>query len=162
MLKYIKGDLFEHIEKTGKAKNKYILHCCNNIGKWGAGFTKSLSKFSKEPEERYREFCAKYVAWPDSKKFLLGKINVVPINETITVINAIAQNGVRGPGNKFPIRYVALVDAMKAAKSIVKSDFEFHCPKFGSDLAGGDWDFIENLIKEIWTPHVNNVYIYTI
>jgi hypothetical protein len=162
MLKYIEGDIFKLIEKTGKSKNKYILHCCNNVNKWGAGFTKALSKFNKGPEESFREFSSKYVTWPDSKKFLLGKINVVPINDTITVINAIAQNGVKTPGNKFPIRYVALIDAMKAAKAIVKPDFEFHCPKFGAGLAGGDWDFIESLIKEIWIPHVNNIYIYTI
>ncbi len=162
MLRYIKGDLFKNIEKTGKSDNKYIFHVSNNIGKWGAGFTSSLSKFNREPEIRYREFCSKYATWPDSKKFLLGKINVVPLSENLTVINAIAQNGVRTPTNKIPIRYTALVDAMRAARSIVKTDHEFHCPKFGSDLAGGDWDFIESLIKEIWLTNINNVYIYTI
>jgi hypothetical protein len=161
MLKYVDGDLFKLIGKTGKAKNKYILHICNNINKWGAGFTKNLTKFNKEPEERYREFCSKFSAWPDSKKFLLGKIVVVPIDENLTVINAIAQNGVKSPSNKTPIKYTALVDAMRAAKTILKPDFELHCPKFGSGLAGGDWEFIEYLIKEIWQPHINNVYIYS-
>lgn len=163
MLKYINGDLFKNIEKNGKAKNKYVFHVANNIGKWGAGFTNALSKFDKRPEEKYREFCTKYEAWPDSRKFLLGRICVVPLNEGLTVINAIAQNGVRTPANKTPIKYTALVDTMRAAKAIVnKDDFEFHCPKFGSDLAGGDWDFIEMLIKEVWTTHINNVYIYKI
>lgn len=162
MLKYIEGDLFSNIEKTGKSKNKYIFHCLNNVGKWGGDFTKPLSKFDKRPEEKYREFCAKYETWPDSRKFLLGKINVVPINDNLTVINAIAQNGVRSPANKIPVKYTALVDTMRAARAIADKDFEFHCPKFGSDLAGGDWDFIEILIKEVWTTHINNVYIYSI
>ncbi|CAK0760527.1 putative Macro domain-containing protein [Azospirillaceae bacterium] len=161
MLKYIKGDLFKNIDKNGKSKNKYIFHVCNNIGKWGAGFTKDLTKFSKEPEERYREFYNKFSTWPDSRKFLLGKINVVPLSEELIIINAIAQNGVRTPANKIPIKYTALVDTMRAAKAIAKPDSEFHCPKFGSDLAGGDWDFIETLIKETWCTHVNNVYIYS-
>ncbi len=162
MLKYIKGDLFSNIEKTGKSKNKYIFHACNNVGKWGGDFAKSLSKFDKRPEEKYREFCSIYETWPDSRKFLLGKINVTPLNDNLIIINAIAQNGVRSPANKIPVKYTALVDAMRAARAIADKDFEFHCPKFGSDQAGGDWDFIEILIKEVWTTHINNVYIYSI
>jgi hypothetical protein len=36
--------------------------------------------------------------------------------------------------------------------------YEIHAPKFGSGLAGGNWNFIENLIEDIWIDIP--VYIY--
>jgi hypothetical protein len=37
---------------------------------------------------------------------------------------------------------------------------EIHCPKFGSGLAGGNWDFISNLIEDIWSKYHVTVYNY--
>jgi hypothetical protein len=38
------------------------------------------------------------------------------------------------------------------------SSVEIHAPKFGSGLAGGNWNFISDLIEDIWSKHT--VYIY--
>ena len=34
---------------------KLIIHCCNDIGAWGAGFVVALSKRWEGPEKCYRE-----------------------------------------------------------------------------------------------------------
>ena len=36
----------------------------------------------------------------------------------------------------------------------------FHCCKFGSDLAGGKWELIEELIKETWVDRGFDVVVY--
>jgi hypothetical protein len=36
---------------------------------------------------------------------------------------------------------------------------EIHSPKFGSGLAGGNWNFIEELIKDIW--YDCEVFVYS-
>jgi hypothetical protein len=35
---------------------------------------------------------------------------------------------------------------------------QIHAPKFGSGLAGGNWAFIQELIKDIWNNY--SVFIY--
>jgi hypothetical protein len=37
-------------------------------------------------------------------------------------------------------------------------NIEIHAPKFGSGLAGGNWNFISDLIEDIWGKY--NVFIY--
>jgi hypothetical protein len=45
---------------------------------------------------------------------------------------------------------------MMSVASYIKNNFDkentvqIHAPKFGSGLAGGNWNFIEELIKDIW------------
>ena len=35
---------------------------------------------------------------------------------------------------------------------------EIHCPKFGSGLAGGNWEFIKDLIEDIWGRYFVTIY----
>jgi hypothetical protein len=125
---------------------KFIIHCCNDIGAWGAGFVLALSKRWSKPEEYYRAL----------RHYHLGATQNVQVEDDIYVINMIGQHGV-GPdsdGNP-PVRYVALMQCLEQ----VNQDAEHvgasvHCPKFGSDLAGGDWNVIETILKEIMTVPV--------
>jgi len=101
--------------------------------------------------------------------FELGKVQVIETvaskKAPIFVANMIAQNGVRGPENPKPIKYEALVNCMQAVaersvhRSLQHYPVEIHAPKFGSDLAGGNWSFIEELIEEIWKDF-SSVTIY--
>ena len=97
-----------------------ICHICNDIGKWGAGFTGAISKKWKEPEKRYRQWFAR-----KDNTFELGMIQYVLVDENMNyyssnrkwIINMVAQHKIfkdefGGP----PIRYDAL-----------KQCFENHC-----------------------------------
>ena len=38
-------------------------------------------------------------------------------------------------------------------------NIEIHCPKFGSGLAGGNWNFISDLIDDVWGRYNVTVHI---
>jgi O-acetyl-ADP-ribose deacetylase (regulator of RNase III) len=119
---------------------KFIIHVCNDEGRWGSGFVVALSKRWTEPEKNYRAA----TAWR------LGDVQFVKVTDSITVVNMIAQEGIREDllGNP-PIRYEALRSCLQkvaGAASLCKATV--HGPHFGAGLAGGKWEVIEQIIKD--------------
>lgn len=125
---------------------KIIIHCCNDVGAWGAGFVLALSNKWSAPEEHYRA----------KTHHILGEVDLIQVEEDLYVGNMIGQHGVgRDEFGNPPVRYVALMTALKQVNDIaVAIGATVHCPKFGSDLAGGDWNLIEALLKEIMSVPV--------
>lgn len=145
-INYITGDATQP-QENGK---KVIAHVCNDIGKWGAGFVIALSKKWKEPETRYRSTPV------DSLK--LGLVQFIRVQEEIIVANMVAQHGVRSNDNKQPLKYDALMIALKEVNDFCeKEECTLHMPKIGAGLAGGDWSIIKDIIEDnVQVP----VYIY--
>jgi hypothetical protein len=82
---------------------KIIVHVCNDIGAWGAGFVLALTNKWSEPERMYRN-------WSFSDKgYHLGAIQYVSVESDIIVCNLIGQHGIGNDrkGNP-PIRYGAI------------------------------------------------------
>jgi O-acetyl-ADP-ribose deacetylase (regulator of RNase III) len=144
-IKYIKGDATYPV---GDGK-KIICHICNNKGAWGAGFVLALSKRWKEPEEFYREII----------EYKLGNVQIVPVEDDILVANMIAQHNVYPDANGFPpIRYGAVRVALTAVNDLAKTiNATLHMPRIGAGLAGGRWEDIEQIIKEVVSV---DVYVY--
>jgi len=140
MIKYVVGDA---TNPQGEGE-KYIIHVSNDIGGWGRGFVLALSKKWKEPEKIYRE----------QKEYVLGKIQMIRVEPDICVINMIAQHDVKptkGADNLIipPIRYDALLACLRTINKIaITTGATIHAPRFGSGLAGGNWDTIEKIINE--------------
>jgi O-acetyl-ADP-ribose deacetylase (regulator of RNase III) len=146
-IKYVNGDATAPLGLG----EKFVVHCCNDIGGWGAGFVLAISKKWKAPEHMYR-------AWYETKicngqPFALGSFQIVAVDkeQKIAVVNLIGQEGI-GFKNGPPIRYEAIRQGCSGlVDAIVKSKFpnpSIHCPRFGAGLAGGDWNKIEAIIKE--------------
>jgi hypothetical protein len=124
---------------------------------------------------------------PDSK-FRLGRTQVVNVQirdgglskmevPKIVVFNMIAQDGY-GPGRV--VRYNALAHCMDEVyayamnyfkvtdtareimepEKIAELEPEIHAPMFGAGLGGGDWNFIQELIKDSWTNRGLKTTIY--
>lgn len=160
-MKYVKGDLFDHVGPNKGKKITIIAHVCNDIGAWGAGFVVPLGK--KYPDSRDL-----YLALDQRN---LGEIQLVTtIEGGVMVANMIAQHGI-GPsfeGDKMipPIRYDALKQCMyavrEAARIMQQNGYtvEVACPMFGAGLAGGDWPTIEQMIALIWQEQGLPVTIY--
>lgn len=152
-IQYIIGDV-----RTQSFKGiRVIPHVCNDLGLMGAGVAKAL-----------------YIEWPQVKEHYtnsnlrLGEVDLVACNNATYVANMIAQHGIMesvdsngnaiGKDGKPPLRYAKLVEAMEGVADFINHKKEnginsvIHCPKFGCDLAGGNWDFVEVLIEEIWCP----------
>ena len=51
---YIIGDTTLPIET--EAENRLIVHCCNTLGAWGAGFVVSLGERYPSAKEEYKKF----------------------------------------------------------------------------------------------------------
>lgn len=160
-----------------------IPHICNDDNAWGAGFVLALSKaFGRLAEDAYhcwgdndiwvsssnaKEFPHVKVFAPegltnDSVAFALGATQFVKLPDKKTVIaNMIGQHGCGFRDGRPPIRYGALADCMQSVRNVaLMAKAEIHCPKFGSDLSGGDWKTVEQLILEFWVDNGINVTVY--
>ena len=83
MIKHVIGDATDPIGGKGM---KFIGHCCNNVGAWGRGFVLALSHRWGMPELMYRRWAQER---PEELKESLGKIQVIPVEKEIMVVNII-------------------------------------------------------------------------
>lgn len=140
--------------------HRMIIHCCNDEGKWGRGFVLALSKRWAKPEQEYRIW---YRSQGEGRnKFKLGEIQIVDIQSELAVVNMIGQHGCYPDENGTPpVRYDALKSCLeKVAKEAKDRSSSIHCPRLGAGLAGGDWNKIEELIKETLINKGINVTVY--
>ena len=160
------GDLFENIAAI--TEPIVIPHVCNDIGRWGSGFVVPLGKKYPTTREAYLEW---YREWyrddnaPSSHLFQLGETQFIHVASNIVVANMVAQHGVRGAGGDRPLRYNALAKCMDSVGRYVRPqhlqpNYEIHCPMFGAGLAGGNWDFIEQLIQDCWVKRDIKVTVH--
>jgi len=150
-IKYIQGDATNPISDG----NKLLIHVCNDVGAWGAGFVVAISRKWKEPERMYRQWHRR------NKGFKLGKVQYVKVEPDIVVVNMIGQKDIRTKGGVAPIRYGAIGRCLeKVAEAAVLNKASVHAPKFGAGLAGGSWSRIEELIIEKVCSRDINVTVY--
>ena len=157
------GDLFGYVAQVneqGQEKGIVIAHVCNDVGGWGSGFVVPLGRAYPRAELAYRNWHKEGITEaalggiPVEIPFELGNAQIVrgKTDGDVWVANMVAQHSTitRSPGSK-PIRYAALVRCMQQVGDFCREhEKQIYCPKFGSDLAGGTWEFIAELIDEIW------------
>lgn len=138
-INYVKGDATQPIGDG----NKIIVHICNDIGAWGAGFVMAISKKWYAPELAYRK----------KKEYKLGTVDFIRVEDDIIIANMIGQHGVgKDENNNPPIRYDALRKALiEVNNHAILTGSSIHAPRFGAGLSGGDWNIIEQIIKEVIT-----------
>lgn len=150
---------------------KLIIHCCNDIGAWGAGFVVALSKRWELPEKCYREWCRQFptrneIYAVETGDAVLGEVQFVKVEPDIIVGNMVGQRNVYpmpNPRGGFipPIRYNAIEKCLnKVAEYAKEKDCSVHFPKFGAGLAGGDWSKIEELINKTLIANGIDCYCY--
>lgn len=142
-----------------------IPHVCNNVNAFGAGFAGQIAQLYPEVKANFHML---------GSQAKLGHVQFINVRSdkkyghSIIFANMISQNKLISEKNKRPLNYAALVYCMNQVKSYSKhlqssSDagrVEIHCPKFGSGLAGGNWNFISELINDIW--YDMEVFVYTV
>lgn len=165
----VKGNTIESSIRIVNSKNVtnhtiLIPHVCNNVGAFGAGFAKAIANEFPIVKENFS-----LLGRSESR---LGKVQFVTALDNnhcknkIIVANMIAQNGLINSKNRRPINYGALAYCMGDVRKfyniiLSKSEentVEIHAPKFGSGLAGGNWNFVSDLINDIWDDVP--VYVY--
>jgi len=151
-------------------RNTVVLpHVCNNIGLFGAGVAGSIANRWPHVREKYLMWCK---AFEGKNDLLLGMTQFVyagvcenAVNvEKIFVANMFAMNGVRSATNRKPLVMsqlkLCMADLVYTAKHKFDTNFEIHCPKFGTVLAGGSWKQIRPVINALWIDSGINVTVY--
>ncbi len=154
MIEYRKGDLFTHLHEYSD-KTVFIPQVNNNIHVWGSGFVIPVMR-----------------RWPDAEprhvlsKSPLGTVEWDPVEKDIWLLNMIAQEGVGFKNGIRPLRYEHLVKCMVNVRDNILKSTILEKPahivtcQFGAKRAGGDWNFIEDLINEIWKDIPVTVFVY--
>ena len=153
-IQYLTGDA----TKPQIDGQRIIVHICNNLGKWGKGFVLAISTRWPAPEKTYKD------SFKAKQKPLLGDVQFVVVDNSITVANIIGQHGVRSPRNKSapaPIRYNAVEKGLSAvAERALKNNASVHMPRIGCGLAGGTWNEIEPIIQRTLISAGIEVFVY--
>ena len=150
-LSYTNGD----VRKPVGDGDKIIVHCCNDIGAFGAGVALAISR--KWPVVKRQ-----YLRWYKSKNhFQLGNVQFVEAEEEIIVANLIGQKGIRVAKGCPPIRYSAIRQGLKkVVHKAIKDGETVHMPRMGAGLAKGHWPTIEAIVKETIVDKGINVFVY--
>lgn len=167
---YRKGNIFEFSRASINAEafgsTIIIPHVCNNINAFGAGFAAAVDREYPIAKANYHMLGSAFL------KNNLGHVQIVEVDQSkkydhkLLIANMICQNGLRNSKNTRPLNYYYLVKCMaqigQYINTFTKKDpslkIEIHAPKFGSGLAGGNWNFIKCLIEDMWNNY--QVYIY--
>ena len=136
-------------------RERIICHVCNDVGAWGAGFTRSVSRLSPAPERSYRDAIRQTQPKP------LGAASLAKVNPSLFVANMIAQRGLPTKARRVVIDYPALEECLGFVGKIA-ADWEASChmPRIGCGLAGGDWRTIEAIIVRTLCALGVPTYVY--
>lgn len=162
------GNLFdfvkEQIHNGYNGSSIIVPHVCNNINAFGAGFAGAVSRYYPIVKENYHLLGSHFL------KNNLGYVQFVEVDKDqsyghkLIFANMIAQNNTISKSNPRPLHYGALVKSMYRVSSYIRDSFDsenkvqIHCPKFGCGLAGGNWNFISDLIEDIWCGQTVHIY----
>ncbi len=142
MLK-LKGNAIDYT--LAQPKTRVLLHCCNNHGVMGSGIALEVKNRVPDAYQSYKTWCN--VTGKES----IGDMRIGrdSMDGEIVVANLIAQDGYGTTGERF-VNYGRLAEALYKAKNIINNKREYVIPfKMASDRAGGDWNFVIELCKDI-------------
>jgi len=175
MIHYITGDATNPLT-TPENDHRLILHVCNDVGAWGAGFVIALSKRWETPEFVYRNGSGSGSgngSDQNDHNYVLGTVQFVPVdpNANIVVVNMIAQHGIGRKvkahmkhGKAMPRRYINYESLRTCLKSVnaycghTYKNSSIHMPRIGCGLGGGSWPEVELIINEC-LPDID-IYVY--
>ncbi|WP_242427149.1 MULTISPECIES: macro domain-containing protein [unclassified Streptomyces] len=139
-IRYVQGDA---TAPRGEGV-RIVAHVCNDIGGWGKGFVRAVSRRWPEPEAAYRRWHAER----GENDFGLGAARFVRVGPELWVANLVGQRGIRtARSTDVPVRYEAIDAALGLlADRAAALGASVHMPRIGCGLAGGSWDRVEPLV----------------
>jgi len=167
ILRVIEGDV-TNPQLSNENEVAIIPHCCNNKGVMGAGVALALKNKWQLVYDSYKAMESQS---PKGLKNRLGEICNAIVEKNIIVTNMIGQDGTVSADNPIPVKYWALQKCMETVRiNLIAAlsrhvDYKnmtpvIHTCKFGSELAGGRWEFILEIIREQWLEHGIDVVVY--
>lgn len=156
-INYITGDLFDSLKD---AKDTIVFHITNVAGGMYGGFAKTVRELYPETNKYYEEACKEYSL--NDPEFYEPMTFFTPEHFGLFA-NATIQTWESGTAGR-NATYPDLVYAMTEVRDycIDNNITEIWGPKFGGQLCGMNWDFIEELVKDIWLSVGLNVTIFVL
>lgn len=115
----------------------FLVHVCNDVGKWGAGVSGAISRRWPEPEAMFRR----------TASLRLGTVQFVRVAPRCHVVNCVAQRGV-GRGVQ-RVDYDALRTCLRVVAPIAQDNHAtIIMPRIGCGLGGGSWATVSAIIDE--------------
>lgn len=156
-INYIIGDATN--PPVTKGAYSVICHCCNTMGAWGAGFVIPLGNRYPSAKKEYIKFIQKT---PLAQR--LGNVSYVKVTRNIVVANIMGQSRIyRDSEGNIPLNYEALKKGLENVLERFNKynvPYTIHMPRIGCGLAGGDWNIVENIVKEVFSANDVEVYVY--
>jgi O-acetyl-ADP-ribose deacetylase (regulator of RNase III) len=148
-----------------------IVHCCNDQGAWGSGFSGALSRKWPRAERAYR---GQGGYWSSGAIKALGEAQVISLSSGLWVCNLVGQHGYLGWKNSLAdqpyVRYWAIRRGLRTLarwlrdtspeQSGVYGDASVHCPRLGCGLAGGRWEEVCPILQEELVDKGVDVCVY--
>lgn len=140
VIEYIHGDA----TRPAGSEAVCLVHICNDVRAWGAGFVLAISRRWPQVERAYREMehCRR------------GEVQFIQADTRILVANMVAQRGI-GRGNRVDLNALEICLNKVAARGL-----PVHMPRIGCGLGGGKWADIEPLIRRCLLDHDVSVTVY--
>lgn len=121
---------------------KLLLHVCNDVGLWGAGFAKAVSARWAGPEREY-------LRAHEAGELGLGEAYFVDVGKKLTVGTLIACKGVRASNGGATLRLGSLRRGLeKASRKARELGASVHMPRLGCGGGGGRWAEVESVVLE--------------
>jgi O-acetyl-ADP-ribose deacetylase (regulator of RNase III) len=148
---YVVGDA----TRPGTEGSRIIAQICNNKGRWGSGFTVSVSLRWHSPERLYRQWYKAGIY--EGTPFQMGEVQFINVgynpekleDRGLWIANMIAQNGLRSGSNPKPVCYDSLRTCLGTlCKKAINLQAEVIMPRIGTGRGGGKWEVIEPMILE--------------
>lgn len=134
-----------------------IVHVCNDVGAWGAGFVLAISRRWPEPERRYRDWSRGL----EARAFALGEVQFVSVEPGLVVANLVGQHGLRRRGAERPVRIDAIARGLRTvAREALDTGSSVHMPRIGCGLAGGTWREIGPVVDREIASRAVDVTVY--
>ena len=147
---------YEKGDASNARPSTLIMHVVNNHGGWGAGFVLALNKRYPHVENDYRLWYRRTRERGPLLKLGTTQFVVADQSQNIWVANMCAQtlNETYLPG-EIPLDYCALQRCISYSAEFADAHgLSIQAPRFGSGLAGGDWDVIQHLIQVTVRPYI--------
>ena len=151
--------LFGDARKPRGTGKRVIAHIVNDgAAKWGGGFALEVAKEWSFIQEAFQELVSQ-----DRSKLSLGKVHWAKIDEDLSIVHMVAQEGYGSSGGRPRIRYAALVETLDRLYEIAsKQRANVHMPRIGTGQAGGNWELIRDMIDERLVRRGIRVFVYTL
>ena len=157
------GNLFDLVLSSQRWDRDihYIIHGCNAQGRMGTGFAKELRSHFPDAYDDY------ITAYEEGNNHLtVGTVIYHAAETDIIICNAVTQEFYGRDGAKY-VSYDAIDTIFKEldqSATVLKKQGGFeevhmHFPKIGSDLGGGNWNVISEIIDYRVQNATKNLYV---